>query len=283
MDATKLLSVMLTNNMTLQDMIGIENIPTRGIPTLMIPTTAGTGSEATPNAIVSIPEQRLKVGIVSRWLIPDCVILDPVLTLKLPPAITASTGMDALTHALECYISNKANPFSDVFALKAINMIYKNIRKAYLNGGDINARHGMLLGSFFAGICIASSSTTAVHALSYPLGGRFKIAHGISNAILLPHVMEFNLDSVVDRLNDVAVEMGIYSNMTAKMGADKVVEHLYGITRDLNIPDSIKEFGIKEDDVDDLVKAASEVTRLLDNNPKKMLPEDIKTIYCKLL
>ncbi len=284
MDVTKLLSVLMTNNIPLENMIGTEKIPLKGIPTLMIPTTAGTGSEATPNAIVAIPEQELKVGIVSHWLIPDRVILDPVMTLKLPPSVTASTGMDALAHAIECYISKKANPFSDVLALKAINLIYRSIYKAYKSGGDINSRHDMLLGSYFAGMCIASSSTAAVHALAYPLGGKFKIPHGISNAILLPHVMEFNSDVVESKLRDVAVHMNIdISTLTDRVAADKVIEKLYEITRDLNIPSGLKSFGISVCDVDEMVAAASKVTRLLDNNPKEMHPKDMKCIYCKLL
>lgn len=284
MDVTKLLSVLMTNEMPLQDMLGTEKIPLKGVPLLMIPTTAGTGSEATPNAIVAIPEQELKIGIVSHWLIPDSVILDPAMTLKLPPSVTASTGMDALTHALECYISTKANPFSDTFALRSIRLIYHSIRKAYLDGGDIDARHDMLLGSFFAGMCIATSGTAAVHALAYPLGGKFKIPHGVSNAMLLPHVMEFNLDAVVERLRDVSAEMGIdITSITAQEAAGKVVEQLYEISRDLNIPSNLGEIGIKVQDVDAMVEAACKVTRLLDNNPKRMLPEDMKKIYCKLL
>jgi len=284
MDVTKLLSVMMINDMPIEDMIGTEKIPQKGIPTLMIPTTAGTGSEATPNAIVSIPEQELKVGIVSKWLVPDYVILDPVMTLKLPPSVTASTGMDALTHALECYISKKANPLSDIFALKAIHLICGSIEKAYIKGDDLEARHAMLLGSYLGGMCIASSSTAAVHALAYPLGGKFKIPHGISNAMLLHHVMEFNRDAIEERLKDVAVQMGIDTTaLTAGDAAGKVIERLYELSRILNIPSSLKTYGISERDLDQMVEAASKVTRLLDNNPKRMSLEDIKNIYLKLL
>ena len=137
----------------------------------MVPTTAGTGSEVTQNAIVLVPEEEVKIGVVSSKLVPDCAILDPLLTVKLPAAVTASTGMDALAHAIECYISKKANPFSDTYALRAVNLLSRSIRRAYNDGTDIDARHDMLLGAMFGGMCIATSSTTAVHALAYPLGG----------------------------------------------------------------------------------------------------------------
>jgi alcohol dehydrogenase class IV len=284
MDVTKLLSVMMTNDMHIEGMIGVEKIPQKGVTTLMIPTTAGTGSEATPNAIVSIPEQELKVGIVSKWLVPDYVILDPVMTLKLPPSVTASTGMDALTHALECYISKKANPMSDIFALKAINLICGGIEKVYAKGDDLEARHDMLLGSYLGGMCIASSSTAAVHALAYPLGGKFKIPHGISNAMLLHHVMEFNRDAIEERLKDVAVQMGIDTTaISAQEAAGKVIERLKELSGILNIPSSLKTFGVTEGDLNQMVEAASKVTRLLDNNPKRMSLEDIENIYKKLL
>ena len=169
------LPVLLTNDISLKELIDKAPIRQRGVPTLMVPTTAGTGAEVTPNAIVLVPEEELKIGIVSSKLMSDCVILDPLMTVKLPAAITASTGMDALTHAIECYTSKKANPISDTFAIKAINLITRSLRRAYTNGEDIDARHDMLLGAMFGGLCIATSSTTAVHALAYPLGGKYRI------------------------------------------------------------------------------------------------------------
>ena len=170
MDVAKLTAALLNNDVTLRELLDKAPIPRRGLPTLMIPTTAGTGSETTPNSIVLVPEDELKVGIVSPKLMPDCVILDPKMTLGLPPAITASTGMDALCHAIECYTSKKGNPFSEMIALKAISLITRSIRRAFNTGTDIDARHDMLLGAMYGGMCIATSSTTAVHALAYPLG-----------------------------------------------------------------------------------------------------------------
>ena len=162
------------------------------VKTLMIPTTAGTGAEATPNAIVAVPEKELKVGIVNDAMIADGVILDARMIKSLPGSIAAATGVDALCHAIECFTSKKRNPFSDTFALQAFEMIVKNIEKACDDPGAMEEKSNMLLASFYAGVAITASGTTAVHALSYPLGGKYHIAHGVSNAILLAPVMKFN-------------------------------------------------------------------------------------------
>jgi alcohol dehydrogenase class IV len=209
MDVAKLVAVLLKSSQTLQQLLNKAPITQRGVPTLMIPTTAGTGSEATPNSIVLVPEDEIKVGIVSPKLIPDCIILDPVMTVGLPPAITAATGMDALTHAIECYTSKKGNPFSELLALKAITLLARSIRRAYNNGQDLEARHDMLLGALYGGMSIATSCTTAVHALAYPLGGKYRIPHGISNAILLPYVMQFNQQDNAEKFRDMAQAMGL--------------------------------------------------------------------------
>jgi alcohol dehydrogenase class IV len=284
MDVAKLVSVLLTNNVSIEQLLGKAEIAVRGIPTLMVPTTAGTGSEVTQTAIVLVPEEELKVGVVNRKLVPDCVILDPILTVKLPPAITATTGLDALAHAIECYTSKKANPFSDTFGLKAISLISSNLRRAYRNGQDIEARHGMLLGAMFGGMCIATSSTTAVHALAYPLGGKYRMPHGLSNAVLLPHIMQFNLDAAEDRFRDIAVAMGLnVAGLTARQAAEKMIENLYALNKDLNIPSGIAAQGVTEADLNGLVEAACKVTRLLENNPKPLAKSDMRAIYRRLL
>lgn len=285
MDAAKLVSLLLTNGVELSDLVkGQAKITKRGVPTLMVPTTAGTGSEATPNAIVLLPEEELKVGIVSDKMVSDCVILDPTLTVGLPKHITANTGMDALCHAIECYISKKANPFSDMFALKAINLISRSIRTAYHDGGNLAAREDMLLGACFGGISIATSSTTAVHALSYPLGGKYHIPHGLSNAILLPDVMKFNLDVCEEKFKDIAVAMGLdVKDCSTREAAEKMIANLYALIADLQVKCDLREKGINEAALDDLIDAAAKVTRLLNNNPKVVTKEDMRQIYKKLL
>jgi alcohol dehydrogenase len=285
MDTAKIVALLLTNQVELRDLVkGKAQIKRRGVPTLMIPTTAGTGAEATPNAIVLVPEEELKVGIVSEKMVCDCVILDPEMTIGLPKHITANTGMDALCHAIECYISKKANPFSDTFALKAISLISRSIRTAYNDGKNLQAREDMLLGATFGGISIATSSTTAVHALSYPLGGKYHIPHGLSNAILLPDVMKFNLDVCEDKFKDIAIAMGLdVGDCTTRQAAEKMIANLYSLIEDLNVKCDLKEKGINEAALDDMIEAAEKVTRLLDNNPKVVTKADMRAIYEKLL
>ena len=284
MDVAKIVAVMLNNDVKLCDLLNKAPIPRRGIPTVMVPTTAGTGSEATPNSIILVPEDELKVGIVSPKLMPDCVILDPQMTLGLPPAITASTGMDALCHAIECYTSKKGNPFSEMIALKAIRLISRSIREAFKNGKNLDARHDMLLGAFYGGMCIAASSTTAVHALAYPLGGKYRIAHGISNAILLPYVMQFNAVGNEAKFRDIAEAMGIdIAQLSDAEATQAFIAALFAFNHDLEIPANLKRWNITEADLETLVEGAAKVTRLLDNNPRPMGKDDIRAIYLKLL
>lgn len=285
MDTAKLVAVLLNNDVELQDVVlSGQRFEHRGIPTLMVPTTSGTGSEATQNSIVLVPEQELKVGIVDEKLVANCVILDPEMTISLPKHITANTGIDALCHAIECYISKKSNPFSDMFALKAINLISKSIRTAYNDGSKLQAREDMLLGAYLGGACIATSSTTAVHALSYPLGGKYHIPHGLSNAILLPDVMKFNLDVCEEKFSNVAKAMELdVAHCSPREAAEKMIENLYLLINDLEIKCDLRKVGINEAVLDELVESAFKVRRLLDNNPKEMTKVDILAIYQKLL
>lgn len=283
-DTTKLVSLMLKNSVTLEQMVKGAKPSVRGVPTLMVPTTAGTGAEATPNAIVLVPEEKLKVGIVSDLMIADCVILDPEMTRGLPPAITANTGIDALCHLMECYISKKANPFSDTFALSGISMIGRSIRECFNNGSNLEARAQMLQAALYGGLCIASSGTTAIHALSYPLGGTYHIPHGLANAILMPLVMDYNRDSCRDRYVDIAKAMGIdTASKSAEKVCDELVDELYRLNADLKIRCDLKAKGITAAAIPDLVEGAAKVTRLLDNNPKAMSKDDMRVIYEKLL
>ena len=284
MDTTKLVSLMLRNEVTLEQMVKGAKPTVKGVPTLMVPTTAGTGSEATPNAIVLVPEENLKVGIVCDFEVADAVILDPELTQGLPPNITANTGVDALCHLMECYISKKANPLSDAFALAGIRLVGESLRQCYNNGSDLEAREKMLLAACYGGICIASSSTTAIHALSYPLGGRYHIPHGLSNAILMPLVMDINKLSCLDKYFEMAKALGIdVTGKTKEEVAQLFVDELYALNRDLNVKCDLKAVGVTEDVIDSLVEGASKVTRLLNNNPKDLSKEEMRDIYVKLL
>ena len=283
LDSAKMISVLLRNPAYLENLLDAGLIEKRGVPLIAVPTSAGTGSEATPNSIVVVPEQKLKVGVVHPFFIPDSVILDPETTLSLPAHVTAATGLDAFCHAIECFISKKSNPFSDLYALEAIRLVARSLFNAYNDGADIGAREDLLLAAFYGGMCIASSSTVAVHALSYPLGGRYRIPHGLSNAILLPWVMEFNRDAVVGKFAEVAGAMGIPPGADAEETSKRAVEGIFSLVRSLGIPSTLRELGVGTDDLDEIVAAAMKVTRLLDNNPKPVSPEDARSIYMKLL
>ena len=253
LDATKILSVLQTNNQSIRELLGTDLVKNPGTPTILIPTTSGTGSEVTPNAIVTLPDEEMKIGIVSKYLLPKLVVLDPVLTLSLPRPITAATGMDAFTHSLESFISNKSNLISDMVALESIRLISSSIIEAYQNGNSVEAREKMLVGSMYGGMALTSAGTAAVHALAYPLGGKFKIPHGVANSMLLPHVMEFNMDAIEDRLFLVAEPMGIKIEGFSKTEvAQKVVNRIVEWTNVLEIPQNLKEYGVKEEDVPEL-------------------------------
>ena len=200
MDVAKLASILATDDYTVKDLLDNPLLAKKQVPSLMIPSTAGTGAEATPNAIVGVPERDLKIGIVNPEMIADFVLLDGRMIKNLPKPIAAATGVDALCHAIECFTSAKANPISDTFALEALDLIMNNIIEACTNPEALTAKRNMLLGSFYAGVAITASGTTAVHALSYPLGGKYHIAHGVSNAILLTPVMKFNEPAIKDLL-----------------------------------------------------------------------------------
>jgi alcohol dehydrogenase len=284
LDTTKILSVLKTNDASVEQLLGTDLVAKAGVPTILIPTTSGTGAEVTPNAIVTLPDQELKVGIVSKYLLPTLVILDPVLTLKLPKPITAATGMDAFTHSLESFISTKANPISDMFALESIRLISSSIVEAYQNGESIEAREKMLVGSMYGGMALTSAGTAAVHALAYPLGGKYKIPHGVANSMLLPHVMKYNMDAITDRLALVAEPMGIsVQGLSNSQLAEKVVEKIIEWTHVLEIPQDLKNYGVKEEEVPEISVSASQVTRLLNNNPKTLSLADIEAIYRQLL
>lgn len=283
-DMAKIMSVAMTNERLVEDLRAADAIQNPSLPMVAIPTTSGTGAEATANAIFLFPEEDLKVGIISDYMIPDYVILDVSMTCGLPAGLTASTGVDALCHAMESYISILSNPFCEMLSVKAIQLICRSIEKAYQDGSDRQAREDMQLGSFYAGLCLTTSSTVAVHALSYPLGGKYHIPHGVSNAILLPYVMEMNMECCKEQFTTLAPYMipGINS-LPQEQWPQKVVDYLYKLMRNLGIPNSLLEFGVKPEDLDYLTDNAVKVERLLLKNPKKLSKADIKSIYEKLL
>lgn len=284
MDTAKLASVLIGAEYTIFDLLNDPTLAAKRIRTVFVPTTCGTGSEATCNAIVAIPEENTKKGIVNDAMISDIVILDVDMIKNLPAPIVAATGVDALAHCVECYTGNKATPLSDLYAKAGAALIFHNIVPAYREPGNIEAKMNMLLGSFYGGVAITGSGTTAVHALSYPLGGKFHIAHGVSNAILFAQVMEFNQDACLGRLAGLcdAIEPSMFDK-TETEKSKFIVDSIARIVRDTEIPVNLRQFGVSKEDLDFLVTAGSQQQRLLVNNPKVLGLEDIKSIYLSVL
>lgn len=285
MDTAKLASVLITDEYGVYELLDEPKLAKKCIKTLMIPTTAGTGAEATPNAIVAVPERKLKIGIVNEEMIADYVILDAIMIKKLPRKIAAATGVDALAHAIECFTGNKANPFSDIFALEALDMILNNIIPACDDAEAMDAKNKMQIASFYAGVAITASGTTAVHALSYPLGGKYHIAHGVSNAILLVPVMRFNEPVCREKFAEaygrcVHVEKAC---TTVEEKSEFIIKQFEKIVEHLDIPTSLSTFDVPASDLDLLVDAGMQVTRLLDNNMRKVTKEDAYSLYKQIL
>ncbi|HDM10140.1 MAG: iron-containing alcohol dehydrogenase [Deltaproteobacteria bacterium] len=279
-DIAKTTAALGLNRGPVSQYFGIDLIPKAGLPSIIIPTTAGTGSEVTPIAILSDEKEKLKKGIVSSHLFPSIALLDPDLTIGLPPNITASTGMDALIHAIEAYTSVNATSLTDLLAYRAMELLYQNIRAAYANGSNLEARSAMLEGSLLAGMAFANAGVTAVHAFAYPIGAEFHIPHGVANTLMLPHVMRFNLLGNVPKFARIAAAFGIPSaGMTILTMAEKAVEAIERLADDLKVPRHLKEFGIRQEHIPQLAEGVMKVTRLLANNPRTLTLQDAQEIY----
>ncbi|MDK2888856.1 MAG: alcohol dehydrogenase [Thermoanaerobacter sp.] len=280
MDVAKASAVLVTNSGTIDDYIGVNLIPRPGLPVVAVPTTAGTGSEVTPIAILSDENEQLKKGVVSPYLLPRVAIVDPELTVTMPPHITAATGMDALTHAVEAYISVNATTITDSLALTAIKLISRYLRTAVANGEDREARENMAMASLLAGIAFANAGVGAVHALAYPLGAQFHVPHGVANAVLLPYVMESNLLGALPRFKAMALAMGErVEELSDRAAADKFIEAIKQLSTDIRIPLHLRDLGVTAESIPGMAEGAIKVTRLLANNPRKLTVDDIREIY----
>ena len=284
MDIAKLVSVLLKSEYTVRNLLEDSSLMKKGIETLMIPTTAGTGSEATPNSIVTVPENNLKEGIVGPQMIADYVILDAIMIKKLPLKI-AATGVDAMAHAIECITSKKSNPFSDLFAFEAMDLIINNIVNACKDPSAMDAKNAMLLAAFYGGVAITASGTTAVHALSYPLGGKYHIPHGISNAMMLIPVMKFNEPACKDRFAKVydRVNRNKLHHISEEEKSQWVINKMEEIVNNLEIPTSLSAYGIGKEDLSELVASGMKVTRLLVNNMREIKEEDARDLYLQIM
>jgi len=279
MDVAKLLAILVGSDQPLAEMYGIGNVQGRRLPLVQIPTTAGTGSEVTPVSIVTTGATT-KMGVVSPTLYADLAILDAELTLGLPPAATAATGIDAMVHAIEAYTSKHLkNPLSDMLAIQALRLLSVNLLPVCKNGSDLGGRESMLVGAMLAGQAFANSPVAAVHALAYPIGGIFHVPHGLSNALVLPHVMRFNAPAAAPLYAELAdvILPGCIGSDEAK--TESLIDYLAGISHTVGIESRLREVGVKHEDLRVMANDAMKQTRLLGNNPREVLEIDAYNIY----
>ncbi|MFA5869956.1 MAG: iron-containing alcohol dehydrogenase, partial [Candidatus Bathyarchaeia archaeon] len=285
-DTGKAIAAMARNPGKISEYMGAGKLGKPSVPLIAIPTTAGTGSEVTPFTIITDPATDVKMLISSPHLIPAVALVDPLMTLKMPRGITAATGLDALTHAIEAYVSAKAQPLTDTLALQAIRLISGNLRRAYSHPDDLEARSSVLMGALQAGLAFANSSVALVHGMARPIGAYFHVAHGVSNAVLLPTVIEFSVPGNPRRYADIAMAMGEQTRgLTVDEAAKKTVDAVKRLNHDLQIP-NLRGLGI------DLPKFEAVVSKMAAdaiasgspaNNPRKATPEEIVTLYRKAL
>lgn len=281
LDLAKLAAVLATHDGKVSDFLnltGTKNLENKGLPKILIPTTSGTGSEVTNISVLSL--ETTKDVVTHDYLLADVAIVDPALTISLPPKVTAATGVDALTHAIEAYVSVNANEVTDALALQAIKLISGSIRTAVHDGQNKQARSDMSYGSYLAGLAFFNAGVAGVHALAYPLGGQFHIAHGDSNAVLLPYVMGYIRQSCEKRMKDILDAMGISSAyLSQEESSYKCVDALKQLVQDVNIPATLKGFNIPESALEQLTDDATKQTRILARSPMPLKREDIYTIY----
>jgi alcohol dehydrogenase len=279
LDIAKLLAAYHRTDWKVRDHFGIGLLPGRALKLFCLPTTAGTGSEVSPNAILLDEAEQLKKGVVSPWLLADGAFVDPALTLTVPPGLTAATGIDALTHCIEAYANRFAHPIVDAYALEGVRLIGANIARAVADGRDLEARSAVALGSLYGGLCLGPVNTAAVHALAYPLGGEFHIAHGLSNALLLPHVLRFNLPSAPARYAAIARALGVPAGADDTETAARGIDRLAGLCAECRLPAGLRAVGVPSDAIPRMAAAAMKVTRLLKNNPRDLTASDAEAIY----
>jgi alcohol dehydrogenase class IV len=279
LDLAKLIAAFLDSPQPVEETFGIGLLRGRSCHLVCVPTTSGTGSEVSPNAILLEESTQLKKGVVSPYLVPDATFIDPTLTLSVPPAVTAATGLDALTHCIEAYTNKFAHPLVDVYALEGIARCSQSLLQAVEEPGNLEARESMSIVSLYGGFCLGPVNTAAVHALAYPLGGEFHIAHGLSNAILLPHVFRFNAPSSPSRHAKVALALGVAPRATDLETAYAAADRLQTLAQHCGLDLNLASHGVERSTVPHLANAAMTVTRLLQNNPHELTEQDCINLY----
>ena len=279
LDVAKLIAALLDNEQGLKDIVGIGFLKSRPKKLICLPATSGTGSEVSPNSILVDETDNQKKGFISPFLVPDIVYVDPLLTMSVPPAITAATGLDALTHCLEAYTNLFAHPLIDVYAYEGMRLIAAHIVTAVQNGNDEEARTQVAMGSLLGGFCLGPVNTAGVHALSYPLGSTFHLAHGLSNALLLPYIMEFNYVAAPKRYADVAIALGCEREADDIKTALKGIDKIRSLISACGIPARLRDVNIPKEAIPQMAIDAMKITRLLKNNPRPITEADAIDIY----
>jgi alcohol dehydrogenase class IV len=279
-DVAKMVAVLVGSGAKVEDYVGVDQVPKKGLPIIAVPTTSGTGSEVTAIAIFANEKLNVKQGVVSGHLIPNIALVDPELTWSCPANVTAASGMDALIHCIEAYISVNATMHTDPLAYEGIKLISKSIRAATYDGSNAWARHNMAMGSLLGGIAFGNAGVGAVHALSYPIGGMFHVPHGVANTLMLPWVMEFNMLSCLQWFREIGEAMGeTMDGLSDREAADKTVAAMRQLAVDLNVPQYLSDVDIPESAIPDLVKGALTQGRLWANNPRKFTADDMAQVY----
>lgn len=283
MDVAKLIAVLVASDQPLSTMYGIGNVKNGRLPLVQVPTTAGTGSEVTPISIVTTGETT-KMGVVSPQLYADLAILDAELTVGLPPKVTAATGIDAMVHAIEAYTTrHKKNPLSDILSRQALTLISKNLVTVCEDGKNLAARQAMLLGAMLAGQAFANAPVAAVHALAYPIGGIFHVPHGLSNSLVLPHVLRFNISHAGAHYAELAEIIAPHAQGSVEARSYALVEAMEQLAAQVGIETQLRQVGITAADLDRLADDAMLQTRLLTNNPRELSRADAREIYAAAL
>ncbi len=278
MDIAKLIAAKLYSTQSVDEVISAGFQKKRSIYLACLPTTAGTGSEVSPNAIF-VNSKGSKIGVISPELVPDAAYIDPALTITVPPAVTAATGIDALAHCLEAYTNKFAHPVIDLLALEGVRLISGSLLKAYQHGEDTAARSNVSLGSMYGGMCLGPVNTAAVHALAYPLSTEFHISHGLSVAVLLPYVMEFNISASIDRHAAIAIALGSKETGSQEDIARSGIRIIKDLIKNCGLPASLGELKIPMEAIEKLAAGAMPIQRLLKNNPREISLADAKNIY----
>ena len=284
LDVAKGISIVVKNKGNILDYAGVELVPRRGLPKILIPTTAGTGSEVTRVIVIVDEAENLKKAIHSNMNLADVAIVDPMLTLSMPSKVTADTGVDALVHAIESYVSALATPFSDVLSIEAARLIAAYLPAAYAKAENIEAKYHMSLAATLAGMAFTSSNLGAVHALSNILGIKYHLTHGRANAVMLPYVVDCNKIGSLRKYAAIAQAMGENTEgLTPYQAVDKLVAHIFRLLEIVNIPARLSDYGITKADIPALVEGGMKMSRLFVPNPRNLTEDDVKDIYTKAL